>query len=332
MTDKKKYILFCIISIFMLCAVSACGILMGSVKLNFSQLLDGFTKHDSIYRIIIYDMRLPRVIGAALCGAALACSGLALQCVTANDLCAPNIIGINSGAGFFVIVVLAFIPRLWRLLPFFAFCGALFTAFAVIAISNSVRNRSGSVLVLSGVAVSSVFNAAISFCSLKYPDILSSYTAFSVGGFSSVSYDDITIPGIIIVISLFALQFISPKLSLLYLGDDIASSLGVRVRYVRTLTIVISAALCASAVSFAGLLGFVGLIVPHIVRKIMGEDMRFNVSLTAICGAVLVIFSDLAGRVIFSPTELPAGIIMSLVGAPFFLFILIARGKKNDRM
>lgn len=332
MTDKKKYILFCTVSLFMLCAVSVCGVLLGSVKLTLAQLFDSFTDQNSIYKIIIYDMRLPRVMGAALCGAALACAGLALQCVTANDLCAPNIIGINSGSGFFVVIALALLPNFWRLLPLFAFCGALFTAFVVIAISSSVRNTSGSVLVLSGVAVSSVFNAAISFCSLKYPDILSSYTAFSVGGFSSVSYDDIAIPSVIIVLSIFALQFISPKLSLLCLGDDIASSLGVRVKFIRTTTIIISAALCASAVSFAGLLGFVGLIVPHIVRKIMGEDMRFNISLTAVCGAVLVVFSDLAGRVIFSPAELPAGIIMSLIGAPFFLLILVTRGKKHDRM
>lgn len=326
MTDTKKYITAFIISLLLLAASIILGLAVGSVDLSFNEFLRELTQGG----IIVNKIRLPRVLGAGLAGGALSCAGMLLQCITANDLCAPNIIGINAGAGFFVILILAVFPSAWGVIPTGAFLGALLTAFTVLAISYTNNRHGKSTLVLAGVAVSSVLNAAISFLSLMFPDILPSYTAFSVGGFAGLKISELYVPCAIILFAILSAQILAPRLSLLCVGDEVASSLGIRVMLLRVLSVIISSALCAAAVSFAGLLGFVGLIVPHIVRRIIGEDMRIAIPLSVTFGSSLVILSDLLGRVIFRPTELPAGIIMAFIGAPFFLFLLIKRRYSHD--
>lgn len=327
MTERKKVIILYIISAILLLCCFVVGIWLGSVKIGIKEAVIGLFSKDTI----VYGIRLPRVVGAALAGAALSCAGLILQCITANGLCAPNIIGINSGAGMAIMIILCFFPFAWMLIPIAAFIGALSTALLVLAISSCGKSRFMSAsLVIAGIAVSSMMNAVISFLSLRFPEVLSSYTAFSIGGFSSVEFDELLFPCIIVLCSLIIAQIISPKLSLLCLGDDVACSLGVNVKLLRGIAVVVASALCAAAVSFAGLLGFVGLVVPHIVRHLAGQDMRINIFLSALWGAILVILSDTFGRFIFRPTELPCGIIMALIGAPFFLFLLLKRRSHND--
>lgn len=332
MKNRKTTILFiAAASVFILVFIAA--ISFGSVNLELSQILEGLTGKSETEKIIIRDIRLPRVLGSVVAGASLSAAGLILQCITNNSLCAPNIVGINSGAGFVVMLILCFTPSAWAIIPLGAFLGALATTLLIMAISFSGKfNRSGTTLVLAGIAVSSVLSAGISFLSLKYPEILSSYTAFSVGGFSGVQFKDIIIPSIISLTAIVLLQCISHKITLLSLGDEVASSLGLNIKILRIIAIILSSALCASAVSFAGLLGFVGLIVPHIARKLMGNDLRKTLPFTALCGASLTTLSDMLGRIFFTPSELPAGIIMSLVGAPFFLYLLIVRRNKIDQV
>ncbi len=317
----KKYIYFLLIFVIS----TGLALTLGAVSLS------SLDRESAL--LILISIRLPRVLGASLAGAALASAGTLLQCVTANELCAPNIIGINSGAGFGVITMLCFAPSLWILLPLAAFIGACLACGLIMGISfGTGKKTSTSTIVLCGVAVSSLLSAGISFLSLRYPDVLSSYTAFSVGGFSATAINDIAVPSIIIPICLILSGIISPSLDLLCLGDEMASSLGVRVRAVRITALLCACALCASAVSFAGLLGFVGLIVPHIIRRICGSDMRHNVILSALGGAILCVLSDLTGRALFAPTELPCGIIMAFIGAPFFIYLLVKRRYSDDRM
>ena len=289
-------------------------------------ILHAFSGGKDTAAVIVVGLRLPRVLAAAAAGAALAVAGLILQAVTNNDLCAPNIIGVNAGAGFAVILLLSLFPAAWRLLPAAAFVGALATSFIVLAVASAAPSHGGrATLVLAGVAVASILNAGISFLSLRFPDVMSSYTAFSVGGFSGVGLEDISVPAAIIAVCLVAAMMLSRRMNLFCLGDEIASSLGVKVKVLRAAALVIAAALCAAAVSFAGLLGFVGLVVPHIVRRLIGADLRADIPLCALLGAALTIVSDLIGRVAFAPTELPAGIVMAAVGAPFFLWLLVRR-------
>lgn len=331
MSEKRKNAVIGISLAALLAAVMLCGLAFGSVNLTLRRIFDAISGNDNTAYIILFRLRLPRVLAASLAGIALSAAGFLLQTVTDNDLCAPNIIGVNSGAGLAVMIILCRFPMLWQLQPVAAFIGALGATLVVLFLSSlSSSYEKKSTVVLAGVAVSSVFSAGISFLSIKYPDALSSYAAFSVGGFSDIATGQLAIPAVMTAVCLAASLIIAPRLELLCLGDDGARSLGVPVRATRLTAIILASAMCAAAVSFAGLLGFVGLIVPHIVRRLTRSGLRLRLVHAALCGAIIVVLSDLAGRTLFAPGELPAGIIMAFIGAPFFICLLIGRRKKHD--
>ena len=331
MSEKRKNAVIGISLAVLLAAVMLCGLAFGSVNLTLRRIFDAISGNDNTAYIILFRLRLPRVLAASLAGIALSAAGFLLQTVTDNDLCAPNIIGVNSGAGLAVMLILCRFPTLWQLQPVAAFIGALGATLVVLFLSSlSSSYEKKSTVVLAGVAVSSVFSAGISFLSIKYPDALSSYAAFSVGGFSDIATGQLAIPAVMTAVCLAASLIIAPRLELLCLGDDGARSLGVPVRAIRLTAIILASAMCAAAVSFAGLLGFVGLIVPHIVRRLTRSGLRVRLVHAALCGAIIVVLSDLAGRTLFAPGELPAGIIMAFIGAPFFICLLIGKRKKHD--
>lgn len=329
--NKKRNSVCAAVSLVLLFSAAILSLALGSVRLSPERLAAAISGTDINASVILFDLRLPRLAAAMLAGCALAAAGFLLQTVTDNDLCAPNIVGVNSGAGLFVMLMLCFFPMQWRLQPIVAFVGALGATVIVLSVSHaSSRYDSSSSVVLAGAAISSFLSAGISFLSLKFPDVLSSYLGFTVGGFSGVSFKKLLVPFIMIALCYAVSLMLSPKISLLSLGDDCASSLGVNVKRLRAVTIILASALCAAVVSFAGLLGFVGLIVPHIVRRTVRGSLRIKLLFAAVFGAVLTSFSDLIGRTLFSPSELPAGLIMSLVGAPFFVYLLLRRRKEND--
>ena len=170
-----------------------------------------------------------------------------------------------------------------------------------------------------------LLSAGISFISMLDSDVLASYSYFSVGGLSGVRLRVLVFPiGLIIVSFLFAL-LLSPRIDTLALGDGAAAALGINVRALRIICVMIASACAASAVSFAGLLGFVGLIVPHISRTFVGSSMRKLLPVAAIMGSTLVVIADLIGRTLFAPTEIPVGIVMAMIGAPFFFWLLLRK-------
>lgn len=327
---KRRRILSVAGLVAALLAAFLCGLLFGSVSLDISRLIGAIDKSDRTAAIILWQLRLPRVLAAALAGCGLSVAGTLLQAVTDNDLCAPHIIGVNAGAGFAVMCLLCAFPLAWRLQPLMAFIGAFGATALVLAISCAGRgHHRKTTIILAGVALSALLNAGISALSIQYPDVLSSYAAFSVGGFSGISLTQLQIPAVMIFVCLLASCLIAPKVALFCLGDDGARSMGVSVGRIRFICILLASALCAAVVSFAGLLGFVGLVVPHITKRLFGGSLRNRLICGAGAGAVLVILSDLAGRVVASPGELPAGIFMALLGGPFFIYLLI-RGRRND--
>lgn len=301
----------------------------GSSSLSAEEILMGLLRKTGYetQSIILYNVRLPRIIGAALSGVGLSISGVLLQTVTGNALASPNIIGVNAGAGFGVILALFLMPENIYALPFVAFAGAFLTTLLIVSIASGV-GVSGSAVILSGIAVTAVLNAGISFLSYLDSDLLSTYNYFSVGGLSSLQAEELTVPFIIICICLFIAVYISGKTDTLCLGDSIALSLGVNVKKVRLLCLVLASASAASVVSFAGLLGFVGLVVPHIARKLVGNQAKDLLTVSSLLGAILMICADLIGRTAFSPSEIPVGIVTALTGAPFFLWLLFRR--KNN--
>ena len=329
----RKKILTLALSSILLTVVAVLGLFLGSADISFIDVIRavfGIDNGDNSV-IILRSLRLPRVIGGIFAGAALATAGLLLQSATDNDLVAPNVVGINSGAGLSVMLVLCLFPTLSTLLPLAAFVGAAIAALLVVGLARGAgHSGSPASVVLAGVAVGALFGAGISFLSLLYPDALASYASFSVGGLSGVYFEDITLPMLIIAVFLVVGFAMTPRLNLLALGDDMAASMGVRVAVLRTLSVLVAAALAASAVSYVGLIGFVGLMIPHIARRLIGSDNRVLYPLSAILGAALVTLADILGRVLFAPTELPCGILISALGAPFFLFLLIRRRSHDD--
>ena len=301
----------------------------GSAQMSWADFLSAILRCEGSETLttILYSVRLPRISGAVLSGVGLAVSGVLLQAVTLNSLASPNIIGVNAGAGFAVILTMLFFPSGLYIRPLIAFFGAFLTTALIVAVASRV-GTSKSVVILAGIAVTTLLNAGISFISYFDNDLLSSYNSFSVGGVSGVNILELKIPFVIIALSFVAAVLISSEADVLCLGDSLALSLGVNVKVVRTLCLVIASASAAAVVSFAGLLGFVGLVVPHIGKKLVGSSLKDLLIVSALVGGTLVAVADLVGRVIFAPSEIPVGIVMAFVGAPF-LFYLLLRRKNN---
>lgn len=308
-------------------AAAFLGLRYGSAELSFADVMAGLLRTDphSPVTQIIWIVRLPHVAACFLTGIGLSVSGVLLQTATDNPLAGPNVIGVNAGAGFAMVLGLCVAPMSYRLLPVMAFVGAFACTMLIVLVANKAGG-SRITIVLAGVAVSALLNAGISLLKLLFPEMSIAYNYFSVGGVSGVTFDDLAIPAVIIFFALTVSMSLSGRLNLLCLGDSIARSLGVRVKLVRTLALALASGSAAAAVSFAGLLGFVGLMVPHIARKLTGgNDVRKLIPVSAALGAILVILADLLGRVLFAPSEVPAGIITAFIGAPFFFVLLLQR-------
>lgn len=306
----------------LLAGAVVCALRFGSVRMShtsfFAALLGAGTRTDSL---ILYAVRMPRVLAGVLAGMALSASGVLLQSVTDNALSSPNVIGVNAGAGVGVVCAMALLPSAVGLIPLFAFAGALASTLAVLLIARRAGGGRASV-VLAGVAVTALLNAVISAATLVDTDLLSSYNSFSIGGFAGARYAEMLLPAVIVLLAFSAAFVLGGRIDLLSLGGGMAQSMGVRVRFLRFLCVLLAAALAAAAVSFAGLLGFVGLIVPHMARALVGNRTRHLLAASVLLGGTVTVLADLLGRVLLSPSEIPVGIMMALVGAPFFLALL----------
>ncbi len=326
MSHKKQQAVLVSTTLFLLLLSFYLSLRFGSTALDSTAFWGGLFRATGQENatLILYTLRLPRALGALFAGAGLALSGALLQRATDNPLAAPHLLGINAGAGFFVILTLSLFPAAFALLPFAAFLGATLTSLLILGICARL-SLDKSAVVLCGVALSALFGAGISFLSLLDADVLAVYTDFSVGGLRGLAMRDLYFPAPIISLCLVGALALSGKLHLFCLGDTLAASLGVRVKRVRLAALLLAAASAAAAVSFAGLLGFVGLIVPHIARRLARENTRTQLWLAPVGGGILLLLADLAGRVLFAPTEIPVGIFTALLGVPFFLTLLFGR-------
>ena len=294
----------------------------GSVAISFEEIFSAFSgKNFGTHEQILNNIRLPRTIVAALVGINLSLSGAILQAVMKNPLADPHIIGISSGAGLAGIAVMLIFPEsTWAVAPisFFGAMGAALLIY-ILAWKNGIRPIR---IILAGVAVSAFLGAGISSLMILNSDKVHGALMWMVGGLSARSWNHVEIILPYSIIGML-LAFIGANyLNVLALGDEVAKSLGLRVEFVRLIFTALAALLAASAVSVVGLLGFVGLIVPHAARLIIGSDYRFLLPGAALLGIATVTISDTFARTIFSPLELPVGIVMAAAGAPFFLFLL----------
>lgn len=319
---RKRRILLLVIFAVLACMGCAISIMKGSVEIPIHEiqavLLGGRT---GLHEQILMNIRLPRTLVAALVGINLAVSGAILQAIMKNPLADPHIIGISSGAGLMGILVLLVLPEWSWLITPAAFAGAMGAAILIylLAWKNGIRPIR---IILSGVAVSAFFGAGISALMIFYSDRVHNALMWMVGGLSARSWPHVEMLWPYTLIGLLLALLAARHLNILQLGDELARGLGLSVERTRLFLTAVAALLAASAVSVVGLLGFVGLIVPHAARLLIGSDYCYLLPASALLGAAVVTFSDTFARMAFSPVELPVGIIMAALGAPFFLFLL----------
>lgn len=279
---------------------------------------------------IVWHLRVPRVLLGAMVGAGLSLSGVAMQALTKNPLADPYVLGISSGASFGAVLTMA-----TGLLGFLgsyriqagAFAGAMLAITLVYALAKSGRNVTPIKLVLVGVAVSALFTAFTNFTVYNAPNdtIVREATFWMLGGVAGVKWNMLLPLAACIIPSGTVIFFLSSSLNAMMMGDNAAITLGVNINVTRKILIVITAVLTGAAVSVAGCIGFVGLVIPHIVRSVTGSDHRKVVLLAALTGAIFLIWVDVAARMVDIPKEIPLGILTSMVGAPFFLWMIRAR-------
>ena len=277
---------------------------------------------------IFWFVRLPRTAGCVLAGAALSVAGCVIQNVLANPLASPNIIGVNAGAGLAVTVCCAAGALSGWSLAGGAFLGALL-AVGLVNLAARAVGASRTTVILAGVAVNAFLGAISDAVTNLLPDAGVLSSDFRVGGFGAVVPQRLIPAGVLITAALAVVLLLHNELEVLSLGEDTARSLGLNAGRMRAVFLALAAVLCGAAVSFAGLLGFVGLIVPHAVRHLTGNACARLLPLCALWGAAFVTVCDLISRLAFRPQELPVGILLSILGGPFFLYILAKRGTKH---
>lgn len=315
--------LFCLV-------VTVMSLTMGAAKLPLGKLWLAIVggPQDSAGYIFWYS-RLPRTAACLLAGAALAAAGCILQSVLGNRLASPSIVGVNAGAGFGVTLCCGLGLLGGWTIALSAFGGALLSVLIVVALAKKT-GASRSTVILSGVAMNSILGALSDAVITLVPDAAMLSNDFRVGGFASVSHTRLIPAGLLIAAALIVLLSLCSELDLLSLGEETAQSLGLSVKTMQYIFLILAAILAGAAVSFAGLLGFVGLLVPHIGRRLVGTESGKLLPLCILGGGGFVCFCDLAARLLFAPYELPVGILLSVLGGPFFLLLLF-RGKGGGR-
>lgn len=318
-----------LVMITLLAALFFAAVNIGSLKVSLSELFRGLFVEYNESVATIYDLRFPRIMISMLAGAAIAVSGVLFQAVLKNPLADPGIIGISSGASFAAVLITAFVPTLFFFTPLFAFLGGVL-AFVMVYTLSWRGGLSPLRIILVGVAVDAMFTGLSSALNSMNGGNMSGVAAILNGNITMKTWDDVrTLIPYVVVGLILALAF-TRVCNLLALEDKTARSLGVNVNAMRIVVSLIAVLLASISTAVAGVISFLGLIVPHIGRILVGSDHRALVPFSALFGAFTFLLADTIGRTIASPYEVSASIIMSVVGGPFFI-ILLRRSKKYGK-
>lgn len=325
MKDKQKIILIGL-STLVLGALIIIFSAIGSVNLGlgdiFSALINGDNKMVST---IVLQMRLPRNILAVLIGANLAISGCLLQAVMKNPLSDPGITGVSSGASVFAIIILLLLPQYTGILPLVAFIGGAIAC--IVVYSMAWKNGLKAIrVVLAGVAVNAILGGFISLLTTLYSDRIQSALLWLNGSLASKTWADVKLVGIYSLIGLSLSLLCIRGANVLSLSDESATNIGFNVNKTRVLLSAVAVFLAGTSTAVVGIISFVGLIVPHISRMIIGSDHKYAIPFSMVMGGIVLLVADTVARTILGSLELPVGVVMSIVGGPFFLYLLRKRG------
>jgi iron complex transport system permease protein len=318
----NRNIFFVFAAFIILCLLFFLSVKTGQESYSLKSIINAFYAKNSEY-FIIYEIRIPRSLAAVLVGASLGVSGLVLQYVLKNPLASPFTLGISHGALFGASVSIVFYHALY--LPFFAFAGANFVTFIILALSR-LRGFTPAVLILSGVAISALFGSGSMFLQYFADDLeLSNIINWSFGDLSRAQYISVLVLTAVFIFSFIYFYFKKWDFNALDIVES--ENVGVNVKKLTIISLLIATFLSAVSVAYFGIIGFIGLIAPHFARLVSG-DFRFLLPLSAVTGAGLLLVSDMLSRVLLFPIELPVGILTSFIGAPLFLILLIKLYRK----
>jgi len=334
---KKIGLILIALTVLMLAAtvLSSC---IGAVKITFAELFSG--KLEAQQEAVLYSIRLPRVVLGLLIGAALGISGAAIQGLFRNPLAEPGLIGISSGATLFAVMMIVLEVKVFKMLTgtfgFYAlsiaaFSGACITAMLVYRLSRSKGKTVITTLLLSGIAINALAGSFTGLLTYVATDEqLRSITFWSLGSLGGASWNTVTWLLPFVFVPVIGLPFLSKSLNAIALGESQALHMGINVVVVRRLIIILSTIAVGASVAVAGMIGFIGLIIPHILRMLFTADHRLVIPGSALLGAALLTIADLIARTMVAPAELPIGILTAMIGTPVFIYIIISeRNKRN---
>lgn len=317
--------ILCLIgSIFLAVAFGAKDIHLQTVWTAVFDYNPKLTQHQ-----IIYELRLPRVIGAAVVGAAFAVAGAVMQGVTRNPLADAGVLGINAGAMFVVALSFAFFPHMpYAYLMIVSFIGAVLSTVLIFVIGSATSGGLTPMrLTIAGAVMAALLHSLSSGVAIYY-DLSQDLAFWYAGGVAGVKWEHLKFLVPIILITIIFATMLGRSISLISMGDDVATNLGVKTNRTRILGMIIVVILAGVSVSAVGSIGFVGLVIPHIARKLVGVNYRLIIPMSALLGAMLLVVADLGARTVNPPKELAIGIMVALVGVPFFLYIARKVGRE----
>ncbi|MBS5822920.1 MAG: iron ABC transporter permease [Clostridium argentinense] len=321
--NKKPTIVFIIFSMLLLIIGLLLAIRLGAVHISFSEILNSiFNYNEDLNLMLVRDVRIPRALSVLFTGGILGVTGAMIQGITRNPIAEPSILGISQGATLVIAIFYALgITINTQNVMIASFIGALITGIIVLGfISKKANNNSITKILLAGTAMSTFFISLTTIIGLLSNQ--SQMIGFWVsGGFRNASWADFKLVFIVGIIGLIIAILLSPKINILNLGDDVAIGLGENPEKIRFATLMVMIPMCAAAVAAGKNIAFVGLIVPQIVKKTLGEDYRKNIPCSFLLGAVLLTYADIAARMLFDPYETPIGVFTALIGIPFFISV-----------
>lgn len=315
-------------SLLILMAVVVFAVFCGNGAIGTEDIFKTFLGEGSpSQEVILFQVRLPRIFAALFSGAALSVSGYILQNILNNAVASPGLLGINNGAGLFVLLSALIFPYQAGVKCLMAFLGAFLVTLIVCLLAAGAGISKTSVI-LSGVAISAVCVSVIDVIISLNPETVADKVAFQLGGFSGVPITSVRIAVPVILLGLLVALVLAPGMDILGLGDDIAGGLGLNVRLYRIGFVLCASILAGAAVSMSGLIGFVGLMVPNLIRMIYRGKSRGGILLCILNGAAFLLFCDTLSRLLVFPYELPCGLLLSVIGAPFLICLLIKKRKR----